>query len=69
MAMDDKWARKREFEKTGTWPATSGQEKKAVAENRKADEITAKYKNRNLSWIQDLDKKQPPQKPEAPTLF
>lgn len=63
------WGRKEHFEKYGTWPATPNQEKKAIAKNKGNRELFEKMKNSNLSWVQDLDKKNKPEEPEQPTLF
>lgn len=65
----DYWSRKEHFEKYGKWPSTPKQEKDAVAKNKRDREISEKFKNPNLSWIQDLDKKNKPEEPEQPTLF
>lgn len=39
MAIDDPWERKAHFEKHGTWPMTSRQEKEAIARNKKSREF------------------------------
>lgn len=65
----DYWERKEHFEKYGTWPATPKQEKEAIAKNAKGRETFERFKNPNLSWVQDLDKKNKPEEPEQPTLF
>ena len=39
MAIDDPWARKAHYEKTGKWPMTSRQEKEAIAKNKRAREF------------------------------
>lgn len=71
MAKDaEYWSRKEHFEKTGKWPSTPNQEKKAIAKNKAGRELYEKFKNPNLSWIQDLSKKNDkPEEPEQPTLF
>lgn len=39
MAIDDKWARKAHYEKTGKWPMTSGQERRAIRKNKRDREF------------------------------
>jgi len=39
MAIDEPWARKEHFEKHGTWPMTSRQEKEAIARNKRSREF------------------------------
>jgi len=72
MAVDDRYERKRIYEQTGKWPSTSKQEKEAIAKNKRHSAISEKFKNSNLSWLQDYGKNTAPEKPEEPeqpTLF
>lgn len=67
MAIDDKWERWDEYQKTGKFPKTSRQTRDAIGKNKRAREFYETHGGKpDLSWVaeeQEKRKKGPGEEP------